>query len=120
MSGWNRRPIDRRAAAAEQPALLPEGLAPSEDLPAPAEFDTALAAFRAGKKAEALRLFEALEAKGDGQLLPPEARLNRGLCMAAIGQGEAARILLLKTGDSRFQEEVDRTLERAGTPAKRS
>jgi hypothetical protein len=68
--GWNRRPVDRRAAATEQPALLAEGLAPSEDLPAPAEWDAAVAAFRAGKKAEALRLFEALEAKGDGQLLP--------------------------------------------------
>jgi hypothetical protein len=113
--GWNRRPVDRRAAATEQPALLAEGLAPSEDLPAPAEWDAAVAAFRAGKKAEALRLFEALEAKGDGQLLPPEARLNRGLCMAAIGQGEAARILLLKTGDSRFQEAVDKALEKVGS-----
>jgi hypothetical protein len=113
--GWNHRPVDRRAAAVEQPALLPEGLAPSEDLPAPAELDAALAAFRAGKKAEALRLFEALEAKGDGQLLPPESRLNRALCMAAIGQGEPARLLLLKTGDSRFQEAVDRALEKVGS-----
>jgi hypothetical protein len=35
--------------------------------------------------------------------------------MAAIGQGEAARILLLKTGDSRFQEAVDKALEKVGS-----
>jgi hypothetical protein len=52
-------------------------------------------------------------------LLPPEARLNRSLCLLGLGRREDARLMLLKTGDSRFQEDVDRTLERAGTPAKR-
>jgi hypothetical protein len=80
-----------------------------------ASLGAAVAAYRAGKHAEALRLFDAVEATGDGELLPPEARLNRGLCLAAIGQRETARLLLLHTGDSRFQDAVDRTLEKVGS-----
>jgi hypothetical protein len=80
-----------------------------------AELSAAVAAFRAGKPAEALRLFEVVEASGDGQLLPPEGRLNRGVCLAAMGQRETARVLLLRTGDSRFQDAVDRTLEKVGS-----
>jgi tetratricopeptide (TPR) repeat protein len=110
---WNGRPVDRRPAP--PPSLLPEGLAPGEDEPAPEEFAAAVAAFRAGRPAEALRVFEALEGKGDGWLLPPEARLDRALCLAALGRREEARRLLLRTGDSRFQEDVDRVLERVGT-----
>jgi hypothetical protein len=112
---WNGRPVDRRPAP-PPPALLPEGLAPGEDEPAPAEFGAAVEAFRAGRPAEALRLFEVIEGRGDGWLLPPEARLDRALCLAALGRREEARRLLLRTGDSRFQEEVDRALERVGTP----
>ena len=108
---WNTRPVDRAAAAAGPPGLLPEGLAPGEDEPAPEEFKAAVAAYRAGRAAEALRLFEALEAKGDGWLLGPEARLDRALCLAALGRRDEARRLLLKTGDSRFQDEVDKALE---------
>jgi hypothetical protein len=74
-----------------------------------------VAAFRGGKPAEALRLFEGLEAKGDGWLLPPEGRLDRCICLAALGRREEARLLLLHTGDSRFQEALDRTLERIGS-----
>jgi tetratricopeptide (TPR) repeat protein len=111
--GWNRRGIDRRVPA--EPGLLPEGLAPGEEEPMSAELLAAIAAYRAGKPAEALRLFDAVEATGDGQLLPPEARLNRGLCLAAVGQRETARLLLLHTGDSRFQDAVDRTLEKVGS-----
>lgn len=107
---WNGRPPDHEAPAA-RPGLHPSGLAPGEDEPAPPEFGTALAAYAAGKPSEALRVFEALEARGDGWLLPPEARLNRALCLAALGQRESARQLLLRTGDSRFQEAVDRALE---------
>jgi hypothetical protein len=110
---WNRRPVDRRLPA--DTGLLPEGLAPAEEEPMPAELQAAVAAFRAGRPAEAQRLFEAVAAKGDGQLLPPEARLNRGLCLAARGQREAARVLLLRIGDSRFQEAVDRALEKVGS-----
>jgi tetratricopeptide (TPR) repeat protein len=112
--GWNGRPVDRRPAA-PPPPLLPEGLAPGEDEPAPAEFDAAVAAYRAGRPAEALRLFEALERKGDGWLLPPEGRLDRALCLAALGRREEARRSLLRTGDSRFQDDVDRALERVGS-----
>jgi len=112
--GWNQRPIDRKAAPSPS-ALLPEGLAPGEDEPPPDEFTAAVAAYRARRAAEALRLFEGLEAKGDGWLLPPEARLDRALCLAALGRREEARRLLLKTGDSRFQEEVDRALEKVGS-----
>jgi tetratricopeptide (TPR) repeat protein len=110
---WNGRPIDRNSAATA-PALLPEGLAPGEDEPAPEEFTAAVAAYRAGHPGEALRLFDGLEARGDGWLLPPEARLDRALCLAALGRREEARRLLLKTGDSRFQEDLDRALERVG------
>jgi tetratricopeptide (TPR) repeat protein len=111
--GWNRRAVDRRVPA--EPALLPEGLAPGEDEPMSGDLLAAIAAYRAGKPAEALRLFDAVEATGDGQLLPPEARLNRGLCLAAGGQRETARLLLLHTGDSRFQDAVDRALEKVGS-----
>jgi hypothetical protein len=114
-AAWNGRPVDRRPGP-PPPALLPEGLAPGEDEPAPAEFGAAVEAFRTGRPAEALRHFEALEGKEDGWLLPPEARLDRALCLAALGRREEARRLLLRTGDSRFQEEVDRALERVGTP----
>jgi hypothetical protein len=111
---WNGRLIDRRPAP-PPPALLPEGLAPGEDEPAPTEFVAAVAAYRAGRAAEALRAFESLEARGDGWLLPPEARLDRALCLARLGRREEARRLLLRTGDSRFQDEVDRALEKVGS-----
>jgi tetratricopeptide (TPR) repeat protein len=117
-AAWNRRPVDRKPLP-PRPKLLDDGLAPGEDDPPPAEFASAVAAFRNGKPAEALRLFEALEAKGDGWLLPPEARLDRALCLAALGRRDEARRLLLHTGDSRFQEDVDRALERVGSPPKR-
>lgn len=116
---WNRRPASRPPAA-EGPGLLPEGLAPGEDDPPPADFAEAVAAYRTGRAAKALRLLESIEARGDGWLLPPEARLDRALCLAALGRRDEARRLLLRTGDSRFQEAVDRALESVGTPPVRS
>jgi tetratricopeptide (TPR) repeat protein len=109
-ANWNRRPVDRTPPP-KPPGLLPEGLAPGEDEPLPAEFSAAIAAFRAGRPAEAQKLFDALEARGDGWLLPPEARLNRALCLARAGQRDAARRILLRTGDSRFEDAIDRLLE---------
>jgi tetratricopeptide (TPR) repeat protein len=115
---WNLRPPDRRPIA--PPALLPEGLAPGEDDPAPPEFTQAVAAYRAGRFADALRGFEALAARDDGWLLGPEARLNRALALAGLGRREEARRILLRIGDSRFQDAVDRALERIGSaPARR-
>ncbi len=111
---WNQRPVDRRAIA-PPPGMTAEGLAPGEDDPAPAEFTTAVAAYREGRAAEAQRLLDALAARGDGWLLPAEARLDRALCMAKAGQADAARRLLLHVGDSRFQDDVDRALERVGS-----
>lgn len=113
---WNRRPVDRRALA-PPPGLLPEGLAPGDDEPAPEAFAAAVAAYRSGRFQEARQLFERLEGAGDGWLLPPEARLDRALCLIGLGQRERARQILLKTGDSRFQDDVDRALERAGSPS---
>lgn len=109
-AGWSGRPAERAAPAA-RPELRPDGLAPGEDEPAPPQFAAAAEALRAGKSGEALRAFDALASRGDGWLLPPEARLNRALCLAALGEKEKARLLLLHTGDSRFQDAVDRTLE---------
>jgi hypothetical protein len=106
---WNRRPPDR-SPLPPQPDLLPEGLAPGEDEPAPPEFIAAVAAFRGGRHLEAARLFDTVAAKGDGWLLPPELRLDRALCLAGAGQRDAARRLLLRTGDSRFEEGIDRLL----------
>lgn len=103
------------ARAPAPPPLLAEGLAPGEDEPPPQEFVAAVAAFRGGRPAEALRAFEALEARGDGWLLPPEARFDRALCVAALGRRQEARELLLRIGDSRFQDAVDRALERVGS-----
>ena len=116
---WNLRPPDRRPVAV--PDLLPEGLAPGEDEPVAAEFTRAVEAYRAGRFAEALRGFEALAASDDGWLLGPEARLDRALAMASLGRREEARRMLLRIGDSRFQEAVDRALERVGSgPMKRT
>jgi tetratricopeptide (TPR) repeat protein len=115
---WNNRPVERPSPA-PRPTLLDSGFAPGEDEPSPPEFISALAAFKAGKAAEALRLFETLENKGDGWLLPPEARLDRALCLAALGRRDEARRLLLHTGDSRFQDELDRALETVGTPPRK-
>jgi hypothetical protein len=115
-AAWNHRPVDRRPLPAP-PSLLPEGLAPGEDEPSPPEFTTAVEAYRAGRAAEARAAFEALEAKGDGWLLPPEARIDRALCLARAGQRDAARQMLLRTGDSRFEDDTDRLLETvAGRP----
>jgi tetratricopeptide (TPR) repeat protein len=111
---WNNRPVDRRPDP-PPPALTPEGLAPGEDLPLPGPFIAAADAYKAGRGVAALRFLEALENKGDGWLLPPEARFDRALCLAAAGQREAARKLLLRIGDSRFQDAVDRALERVGS-----
>ena len=107
---WNRRPVDR-SPIPPPPGLLPEGLAPGEDEPSPPEFTAAVEAYRSGRAAEAQKAFDALEARGDGWLLPPEARLNRALCLARAGQKDAARRILLRTGDSRFEEAIDRLLE---------
>jgi hypothetical protein len=60
--------------------------------------------------------FDALEARGDGWLLPPEARLNRALCLAGLGKRREARRILLRTGDSRFEGAIDETLERVAPP----
>ena len=114
-AGWNHvKPA--RGTAGALPGLLPEGLAPGEEAPPPPDFAAALEAYRGRQFAEALRGFEAVEARGDGFLLPPEARLNRALCLAGLGRREEARKLLLKTGDSRLQEDVDRALETVGSP----
>jgi hypothetical protein len=107
---WNRRPV-ARPASQPAPGLTPEGLAPGEDEPAPKAFDDAAAAYRAGRHAEALRLFEFISAD-DGWLLAPEARFDRALCLAGLGRREEARQVLLRIGDSRFQEAVDAALER--------
>jgi hypothetical protein len=111
--GWNSRPPDR-AAVAPPPGLLPEGLAPGEDLPAPGAFTAAADAYRSGKYLDALRFVQALGGKDDGWLLSPEERYDRGLILAGLGRKEEARKLLLGIGDSRFQDDVDRALERVG------
>jgi tetratricopeptide (TPR) repeat protein len=117
-ASWSRGARAERKPPASAPGLLPEGLAPGEDTPEPEVFSAAVVAYREGRYRDALRAFEEIEARGDGWLLPPEARLNRALCLAGLGRREQARRLLLKTGDSRFQEAVDRTLEKvAAGPA---
>jgi tetratricopeptide (TPR) repeat protein len=107
--GWNGRPADRSFVSAPAPGFLDEGLAPSEMEPPPPSFAAALTAFRAGRFQEALRSFDA--AADDGALLPPEARLNRAACLARLGRKDEARRLLLRIGDSRFQDEIDRLME---------
>jgi tetratricopeptide (TPR) repeat protein len=109
-ASWNRRPVDR-SPLPPPPGLLPEGLAPGEDAPFPPEFEAAVAAFRAGRAKETLAAIDALEKKADGWLLPPEARLDRALCLSKLGQRDQARRILLRTGDSRFEGEIDRLLE---------
>ena len=106
---WNGRPADRSFVSAAPPPFLEEGLAPSEDVPPVGPYVAALDAFRAGRFLEALRFFEA--AAGESALLPPEARLNRAVCLARLGRKDEARRLLLKIGDSRFQEAIDRIME---------
>ena len=110
---WNLRPPDRRTTAAS--ALLPQGLAPGEDEPAPPEFDQMVKAFQSGAHANALKSLETMTARGDGWMLPPEARYNRALLLAGLGRRDEARRILLRIGDSRFQEEVDQALEKVGS-----
>jgi hypothetical protein len=100
------------------PAALPERLAFGEDEPAPGTFVAAVDAYRAKRPLEALRFFEALAAKQDGWLLPPEARLNRALCLAALGRLDEARRMLLRIGDARSPDAVDRALESLSPPRK--
>jgi tetratricopeptide (TPR) repeat protein len=107
---WNRRPVDRSPLPPPH-GLLPEGFAPGEDEPFPPEFTAAVEAYRAGRPQEALAGIEALAAKGDGWLLPPEARLDRALCLAGLGRRDEARRILLRTGDSRFEDAIDKLLE---------
>jgi hypothetical protein len=114
---WNRRPVDRRPLP-PPPGLLEDGLAPGEDEPFPSEFTAAVEAYRAGRYREALRGFDALEDRGDGWLLPPESRLNRALCLAGTGNRPEARRIVLRTGDSRFEDAIDQTLERVAPPGK--
>jgi tetratricopeptide (TPR) repeat protein len=114
-AAWRRARAQPRPAA-PPPGLLPEGLAPGEDAPQPEAFAAAIAAYREGRYRDALRGFEEIEARGDGWLLSPEARLNRALCLAGLGRRDEARRLLLKTGDSRFQEAVDRAMEKVAAP----
>jgi tetratricopeptide (TPR) repeat protein len=108
--GWNRKPIDR-SPAGPLPGLLPEGFAPPDEAPAPPEFEAAVAAYREKKFAEALRLFDALAARDDGWLLPPEARLNRAIVLGAMGRREEARRAVLRIGDTRIADAPDRALE---------
>jgi hypothetical protein len=112
---WSHR-LPVPTSAHQAPEALPEGLLPGEDAPFPAGFDAALAAYREKRFAEAMRAFEALDARGDGWLLPPEANVNRALCLAGQGQRNSARQILLRIGDSRDQNLVDQLLERVGTP----
>ena len=114
---WSRRPVDRTPPAAPA-GLLPEGFAASEDGPPPPEFDRALAAYRGGRFAEALRLFEGLAAAEDGWLLPPEARLNRAIALAALGRREEARRIVLRIGDARLEDAADRALDRIGAASR--
>jgi hypothetical protein len=116
-AAWNRLPVERRAGPAPPP-LVANGLAPGEDDPAPEAFGRAVAAFDAKRPAEALRLVDELAAAEDGWLLGPEARYDRALCLAALGRREEARRILLRIGDSRFQDAVDRALE-GGSPRAR-
>lgn len=109
---WNGRPADRSYVAPPAAAFLDEGLAPAEDGDASAAFTAGMTAFRAGRFQEALRSFDA--AAAEGALLPPEARLNRAVCIARLGRKDEARRILLRIGDSRFQEDIDRIMEGLG------
>ena len=105
-----RKPIDRTPPPAP-PGLLPEGFAPPDEAPAPPEFEAAVAAYRAKNFAEALRLLDALAARGDGVLLPPEARLDRAIVLGAMCRREEARRIALRVGDARIADAPDRALE---------
>jgi tetratricopeptide (TPR) repeat protein len=110
---WNQKPV-KRLAPRPRPGMLAVGLAPGEDEPAPASFLTAAQELASGNAGAALAALEALERAGDGWLLPPEARFDRARCLVALGRQREARGLLLRIGDSRFQDEIDRLLESIG------
>ena len=112
---WNRRPVDRSPLpAAARPSARGPGPGRGRAVRRPSSRPRSRRT-GPGAPAEALRPFDALEAKGDGWLLPPEARLNRALCLARAGQRDAARRMLLRTGDSRFEDAIDRLLEAVGS-----
>jgi hypothetical protein len=110
---WNGRPAERKKLV-DLPAPSADGLLPGDDEPAPPEFAAANEAFHGGRFREALTLVEGLGAR-NGWLLSPEARLDRALCLARLGDAATARRMLRGIGDSRFQDRVDRALESAGS-----
>lgn len=107
--GWNGRPVDRSYVSTPPPPFLDEGLAPSEDVPPVGPYAAGLEAFRAGRFLDALKSFDA--ATAEGALLPPEGRLDRAVCLARLGRKDEARRILLRIGDSRFQDAIDRIME---------
>jgi tetratricopeptide (TPR) repeat protein len=109
--GWSKRPVDRTPPPPAR-ALLPEGFAAGDDGAEPPEFARAVEAYRGGRFAEALRLFDALGTGEDAWLLPPEARLDRAIVLAALGRREEARRIVLRIGDARIEDAGDRVLER--------
>jgi hypothetical protein len=117
-AGWGRVP-PRRPAPVSRPSFTRGELAPGEDAPLPEEFAQAQRAYAAGRFDEALRALVLLGPKGDGWLLAPELRLDQALCLAGLSRREEARAVLRGIGDSRFQEEVDRTLEQLGAAGAR-
>jgi hypothetical protein len=110
----------RRPVLPLPPPLREGGLAPGEDEPFPGEFVRVAQAYAAGRFADALSALDVLAAGDQAWLLPPELRLDQALCLARLGRVDVARGLLRGIGDSRFQDDVDRALERLGrAPARR-
>lgn len=115
-AAWNRRPVERAAAApaASRPEPLPEGLVPGDDEPAPPEWRALVEAFRAGRAVDALASLDALASREDAWLLPPEQRLNRAVIQARMGRRAEARDVLLRIGDTAAADAADRALEAIG------
>ena len=114
-ANWNRRPVDRSPLPPPPPGRRRTDW-PRVRTSRSRPISPRPEAYRGGTICGGDEELRCDQARGDGWLLPPEARLDRALCLAGMGKRHEARRILLRTGDSRFENAMDETLERVAPP----
>ena len=103
---WTARRSRRR------PASCPRGWPRARTSPFPPEFTAAVEAYRAGPRRRGAERASTRSRRGAtaGCCRPRRASTGRSASRGA-GKRDAARRILLRTGDSRFEDAIDRLLE---------